>query len=149
MGRPTLSSRNAADHVFTRSVSSLRHRWSRRPASATPNLLVQTPLGLPLERGPALVPLGCVFRPAHGFRRPAGLGRIRQGLMLSQRQQCWPLGALMVGLAGRSSPIVLRAGAFDQPGRRLVGGLLMASDGDAGLSGARCAGAGVLCLVMA
>jgi len=61
----------------------------------------------------------------HRADRPALVGRIRQGLMLSNASML-PLGALMVGLAGPIVALVYERGAFDSQAAALVGGLLMA-----------------------
>jgi len=88
------------------------------------NLLVQTPLGL--LSNVLLVPLLPVFaRLTAPADRPALVGRIRQGLMLSNASML-PLGALMVGLAGPIVALVYERGAFDSQAAALVGGLLMA-----------------------
>jgi putative peptidoglycan lipid II flippase len=88
------------------------------------NLLVQTPLGL--LSNALLVPLLPVFaRLTAPADRPALVGRIRQGLMLSNASML-PLGALMVGLAGPIVALVYKRGAFDADAAVLVGALLMA-----------------------
>jgi putative peptidoglycan lipid II flippase len=88
------------------------------------NLLVQTPLGL--LSNALLVPLLPVYaRLTAPQDRPALVGRIRQGLMLSNASML-PLGALMVALAGPIVALVYERGAFDAGAAALVGGLLMA-----------------------
>jgi len=88
------------------------------------NLMVQTPLGL--LSNVLLVPLLPVFaRLTAPADRPALVGRIRQGLMLSNASML-PLGALMVGLAGPIVALIYQRGAFDSQAAALVGGLLMA-----------------------
>ena len=88
------------------------------------NLLVQTPLGL--LSNALLVPLLPVYaRLTARADRPELIGRIRQGLMLSNASML-PLGAVMVALAGPIVSLVYERGAFDQQAASLVGGLLMA-----------------------
>jgi putative peptidoglycan lipid II flippase len=88
------------------------------------NLLVQTPLGL--LSNALLVPLLPVYaRLTAPQDRPELVGRIRQGLMLSNASML-PLGALMVALAGPIVALVYERGAFDAGAAVLVGGLLMA-----------------------
>ena len=88
------------------------------------NLLVQTPLGLLSNM--LLVPLLPVYaRLTAPADRPELVGRIRQGLMLSNASML-PLGALMVALAGPIVALVYERGAFDAGAALLVGGLLMA-----------------------
>ena len=88
------------------------------------NLLVQTPLGL--LSNALLVPLLPVFaRLTAPQDRPELIGRIRQGLMLSNASML-PLGALMVGLAGPIVALIYERGAFNAGAAALVGGLLMA-----------------------
>jgi putative peptidoglycan lipid II flippase len=88
------------------------------------NLLVQTPLGL--LSNALLVPLLPVYaRLTAPQDRPELVGRIRQGLMLSNASML-PLGALMVALAGPIVALVYERGAFDSGAAVLVGGLLMA-----------------------
>ncbi|MEB3301699.1 MAG: murein biosynthesis integral membrane protein MurJ [Cyanobacteriota bacterium] len=88
------------------------------------NLLVQTPLGL--LSNSLLVPLLPVFaRLTAPDDRPQLIGRIRQGLMLSNASML-PLGALMVGLAGPIVALVYERGAFDHRAATLVTSLLVA-----------------------
>jgi putative peptidoglycan lipid II flippase len=88
------------------------------------NLLVQTPLGLLSNM--LLVPLLPVYaRLTAPQDRPELVGRIRQGLMLSNASML-PLGALMVALAGPIVALVYERGAFDAGAAVLVGSLLMA-----------------------
>ncbi len=88
------------------------------------NLLVQTPLGL--LSNALLVPLLPVFaRLTAPDDRPRLIGRIRQGLMLSNASML-PLGALMVGLAGPIVALVYERGAFDHRAATLVTSLLVA-----------------------
>lgn len=88
------------------------------------NLLVQTPLGL--LSNALLVPLLPVYaRLTAPQDRPELVGRIRQGLMLSNASML-PLGGLMVALAGPIVALVYERGAFDAGAAALVGGLLMA-----------------------
>ncbi|MBV2351987.1 murein biosynthesis integral membrane protein MurJ [Synechococcus sp. HK05] len=88
------------------------------------NLLVQTPLGL--LSNALLVPLLPVFaRLTAPADRPELIGRIRQGLMLSNASML-PLGALMVALAGPIVALIYERGAFNASAAALVGGLLMA-----------------------
>jgi putative peptidoglycan lipid II flippase len=88
------------------------------------NLLVQTPLGLLSNM--LLVPLLPVYaRLTAPGDRPELVGRIRQGLMLSNASML-PLGVLMVALAGPIVALVYERGAFDDSAAALVGGLLMA-----------------------
>ena len=88
------------------------------------NLLVQTPLGL--LSNALLVPLLPVFaRLTAPDDRPRLIGRIRQGLMLSNASML-PLGALMVGLAGPIVALVYERGAFDHRAATLVTALLVA-----------------------
>ncbi|MFM7640600.1 MAG: murein biosynthesis integral membrane protein MurJ [Cyanobium sp.] len=88
------------------------------------NLLVQTPLGL--LSNALLVPLLPVFaRLTAPEDRPQLIGRIRQGLMLSNASML-PLGALMVGLAGPIVALVYERGAFDHRAATLVTSLLVA-----------------------
>jgi putative peptidoglycan lipid II flippase len=88
------------------------------------NLLVQTPLGL--LSNALLVPLLPVYaRLTAPQDRPELVGRIRQGLMLSNASML-PLGALMVALAGPIVALVYERGAFDAGAAALVGGLLIA-----------------------
>jgi putative peptidoglycan lipid II flippase len=88
------------------------------------NLLVQTPLGL--LSNALLVPLLPVYaRLTAPQDRPELIGRIRQGLMLSNASML-PLGALMVGLAVPIVALIYERGAFDSSAAALVGQLLMA-----------------------
>ena len=88
------------------------------------NLLVQTPLGL--LSNALLVPLLPVFaRLTAPADRPALIGRIRQGLMLSSASML-PLGALFVALAGPIVALIYERGAFDHQAAAIVGSLLMA-----------------------
>ena len=88
------------------------------------NLLVQTPLGL--LSNALLVPLLPVYaRLTAPEDRPELIGRIRQGLMLSNASML-PLGALMVALAGPIVALIYERGAFNAGAAALVGGLLMA-----------------------
>ncbi len=88
------------------------------------NLLVQTPLGL--ISNALLVPLLPVLsRLTEPADRPALVGRIRQGLMLSNASML-PLGALMVGLAGPIVALIYKRGAFDAEAAQLVTSLLIA-----------------------
>jgi putative peptidoglycan lipid II flippase len=88
------------------------------------NLLVQTPLGL--LSNALLVPLLPVFaRLTAPSDRPELIGRIRQGLMLSNASML-PLGALMIALAGPIVALIYERGAFNAHAAALVGGLLMA-----------------------
>ncbi len=88
------------------------------------NLLVQTPLGL--LSNALLVPLLPVYaRLTAPEDRPELIGRIRQGLMLSNASML-PLGALMVGLAVPIVALIYERGAFDRSAADLVGQLLMA-----------------------
>ena len=88
------------------------------------NLLVQTPLGL--LSNALLVPLLPVFaRLTAPADRPALIGRIRQGLMLSNASML-PLGALFVALAAPIVAVIYERGAFDHQAAAIVGSLLMA-----------------------
>lgn len=96
MGPATLSSGMLQINVFVSLFFA-----SGIPAAAAglgyANLLVQTPLGL--LSNALLVPLLPVYaRLTAPQDRPELIGRIRQGLMLSNASML-PLGALMVGLA--------------------------------------------------
>ncbi len=88
------------------------------------NLLVQTPLGL--ISNALLVPLLPTFaRLTAPGDRPQLVGRIRQGLMLSNASML-PLGALMVALATPIVDLVYERGAFDAAAGDLVDNLLIA-----------------------
>ena len=88
------------------------------------NLLVQTPLGL--LSNALLVPLLPVYaRLTAPDDRPELIGRIRQGLMLSNASML-PLGALMVALALPIVALIYERGAFNAGAAELVGNLLMA-----------------------
>jgi putative peptidoglycan lipid II flippase len=88
------------------------------------NLLVQTPLGL--LSNALLVPLLPVYaRLTAPEDRPELIGRIRQGLMLSNASML-PLGAVMIGLAVPIVALIYERGAFDHRAADLVGRLLMA-----------------------
>ena len=124
MGPATLSSGMLQINVFVSLFFA-----SGIPAAAAglgyANLLVQTPLGL--LSNALLVPLLPVYaRLTAPEDRPELVGRIRQGLMLSNASML-PLGALMVALALPIVALIYERGAFN-----------------ARLSGPRCAGAGVL-----
>jgi len=123
MGPATLSSGMLQINVFVSLFFA-----SGMPAAAAglgyANLLVQTPLGLLSNM--LLVPLLPVYaRLTAPADRPELVGRIRQGLMLSNASML-PLGALMVALAGPIVALVYERGAFDAGAALLVGGLLMA-----------------------
>jgi putative peptidoglycan lipid II flippase len=123
MGPATLSSGMLQINVFVSLFFA-----SGIPAAAAglgyANLLVQTPLGL--LSNALLVPLLPVYaRLTAPQDRPELIGRIRQGLMLSNASML-PLGALMVGLALPIVALIYERGAFDAGAAELVGTLLMA-----------------------
>jgi putative peptidoglycan lipid II flippase len=123
MGPATLSSGMLQINVFVSLFFA-----SGIPAAAAglgyANLLVQTPLGL--ISNALLVPLLPVYaRLTAPEDRPELIGRIRQGLMLSNASML-PLGALMVGLAVPLVALIYERGAFDGGAADLVGKLLMA-----------------------
>ena len=123
MGPATLSSGMLQINVFVSLFFA-----SGIPAAAAglgyANLLVQTPLGL--LSNALLVPLLPVYaRLTAPEDRPELIGRIRQGLMLSNASML-PLGALMVGLAVPIVALIYERGAFDTAAADLVGRLLMA-----------------------
>ena len=123
MGPATLSSGMLQINVFVSLFFA-----SGMPAAAAglgyANLLVQTPLGL--LSNVLLVPLLPVFaRLTAPEDRPELIGRIRQGLMLSNATML-PLGALMVALAVPIVALIYQRGAFDRSAADLVGQLLMA-----------------------
>jgi putative peptidoglycan lipid II flippase len=87
-------------------------------------LLVQTPLGL--LSNALLVPLLPVYaRLTAPEDRPQLIARLRQGLMLANASM-FPLGALMIGLAGPIVALVYERGAFDHRAATLVASLLVA-----------------------
>ncbi|GDX72819.1 murein biosynthesis integral membrane protein MurJ [Cyanobium sp.] len=123
MGPATLSSGMLQINVFVSLFFA-----SGMPAAAAglgyANLLVQTPLGL--LSNALLVPLLPVYaRLTAPQDRPELIGRIRQGLMLSNASML-PLGALMVGLAVPIVALIYERGAFNADAADLVGQLLMA-----------------------
>ncbi|MFO7630502.1 MAG: murein biosynthesis integral membrane protein MurJ [Prochlorococcaceae cyanobacterium] len=123
MGPATLSSGMLQINVFVSLFFA-----SGIPAAAAglgyANLLVQTPLGL--ISNALLVPLLPVYaRLTAPEDRPELIGRIRQGLMLSNASML-PLGALMVALAVPLVALIYERGAFDAGAANLVGKLLMA-----------------------
>ena len=123
MGPATLSSGMLQINVFVSLFFA-----SGIPAAAAglgyANLLVQTPLGL--LSNALLVPLLPVYaRLTAPADRPALIGRIRQGLMLSNASML-PLGALMVALALPIVALIYERGAFNAGAAALVGNLLMA-----------------------
>ena len=123
MGPATLSSGMLQINVFVSLFFA-----SGMPAAAAglgyANLLVQTPLGL--ISNALLVPLLPVYaRLTAPEDRPELIGRIRQGLMLSNASML-PLGALMVALAVPIVALIYQRGAFDRGAADLVGQLLMA-----------------------
>jgi putative peptidoglycan lipid II flippase len=123
MGPATLSSGMLQINVFVSLFFA-----SGIPAAAAglgyANLLVQTPLGL--LSNALLVPLLPVYaRLTAPEDRPELIGRIRQGLMLSNASML-PLGALMVGLAVPIVALIYERGAFNAGAAELVGNLLMA-----------------------
>jgi putative peptidoglycan lipid II flippase len=123
MGPATLSSGMLQINVFVSLFFA-----SGIPAAAAglgyANLLVQTPLGL--LSNALLVPLLPVYaRLTAPEDRPELIGRIRQGLMLSNASML-PLGALMVGLAVPIVALIYERGAFNAGAAELVGTLLMA-----------------------
>ena len=123
MGPATLSSGMLQINVFVSLFFA-----SGIPAAAAglgyANLLVQTPLGL--LSNALLVPLLPVYaRLTAPDDRPELVGRIRQGLMLSNASML-PLGALMVALALPIVALIYERGAFNAGAAELVGNLLMA-----------------------
>jgi putative peptidoglycan lipid II flippase len=123
MGPATLSSGMLQINVFVSLFFA-----SGLPAAAAglgyANLLVQTPLGL--LSNALLVPLLPVYaRLTAPEDRPELIGRIRQGLMLSNASML-PLGAVMIGLAVPIVALIYERGAFDHQAADLVGKLLMA-----------------------
>lgn len=123
MGPATLSSGMLQINVFVSLFFA-----SGIPAAAAglgyANLLVQTPLGL--LSNVLLVPLLPVYaRLTAPEDRPELVGRIRQGLMLSNASML-PLGALMVALALPIVALIYERGAFNASAAELVGNLLMA-----------------------
>ncbi|MEY3463995.1 MAG: Protein MurJ [Cyanobacteriota bacterium] len=123
MGPATLSSGMLQINVFVSLFFA-----SGTPAAAAglgyANLLVQTPLGL--LSNALLVPLLPVYaRLTAPEDRPELIGRIRQGLMLSNASML-PLGALMVALAVPLVALIYERGAFNADAADLVGQLLMA-----------------------
>ena len=123
MGPATLSSGMLQINVFVSLFFA-----SGIPAAAAglgyANLLVQTPLGL--LSNALLVPLLPVYaRLTAPDDRPELIGRIRQGLMLSNASML-PLGALMVALALPIVALIYERGAFNAGAAELVGNLLMA-----------------------
>ena len=123
MGPATLSSGMLQINVFVSLFFA-----SGMPAAAAglgyANLLVQTPLGL--LSNALLVPLLPVYaRLTAPEDRPELIGRIRQGLMLSNASML-PLGALMVALAVPLVALIYERGAFNADAADLVGQLLMA-----------------------
>lgn len=123
MGPATLSSGMLQINVFVSLFFA-----SGIPAAAAglgyANLLVQTPLGL--LSNALLVPLLPVYaRLTAPDDRPELVGRIRQGLMLSNASML-PLGALMVALALPIVALIYERGAFNAGAAKLVGNLLMA-----------------------
>ena len=120
MGPATLSSGMLQINVFVSLFFA-----SGIPAAAAglgyANLLVQTPLGL--LSNALLVPLLPVYaRLTAPEDRPELIGRIRQGLMLSNASML-PLGALMVGLAVPIVALIYERGAFNAGAAELVGTL--------------------------
>jgi putative peptidoglycan lipid II flippase len=123
MGPATLSSGMLQINVFVSLFFA-----SGLPAAAAglgyANLLVQTPLGL--LSNALLVPLLPVYaRLTAPADRPELIGRIRQGLMLSNASML-PLGAVMISLAVPIVALIYERGAFDDSAATLVGRLLMA-----------------------
>ena len=123
MGPATLSSGMLQINVFVSLFFA-----SGLPAAAAglgyANLLVQTPLGL--LSNALLVPLLPVYaRLTAPEDRPELIGRIRQGLMLSNASML-PLGAVMIALAVPIVALIYERGAFDASAADLVGRLLMA-----------------------
>jgi putative peptidoglycan lipid II flippase len=123
MGPATLSSGMLQINVFVSLFFA-----SGLPAAAAglgyANLLVQTPLGL--LSNALLVPLLPVYaRLTAPQDRPELIGRIRQGLMLSNASML-PLGAVMIALAVPIVALIYERGAFDASAADLVGRLLMA-----------------------
>jgi putative peptidoglycan lipid II flippase len=123
MGPATLSSGMLQINVFVSLFFA-----SGLPAAAAglgyANLLVQTPLGL--LSNALLVPLLPVYaRLTAPADRPELIGRIRQGLMLSNASML-PLGAVMISLAVPIVALIYERGAFDTAAADLVGRLLMA-----------------------
>ena len=123
MGPATLSSGMLQINVFVSLFFA-----SGIPAAAAglgyANLLVQTPLGL--LSNALLVPLLPVYaRLTAPEDRPELVGRIRQGLMLSNASML-PLGAVMVAMAVPIVALIYQRGAFDRSAADLVGNLLMA-----------------------
>ncbi|MFM8606030.1 MAG: murein biosynthesis integral membrane protein MurJ [Cyanobium sp.] len=123
MGPATLSSGMLQINVFVSLFFA-----SGLPAAAAglgyANLLVQTPLGL--LSNALLVPLLPVYaRLTAPEDRPELIGRIRQGLMLSNASML-PLGAVMIALAVPIVALIYERGAFDTAAADLVGHLLMA-----------------------
>ncbi|MFN9618089.1 MAG: murein biosynthesis integral membrane protein MurJ [Synechococcaceae cyanobacterium] len=123
MGPATLSSGMLQINVFVSLFFA-----SGLPAAAAglgyANLLVQTPLGL--LSNALLVPLLPVYaRLTAPQDRPELIGRIRQGLMLSNASML-PLGAVMIALAVPIVALIYERGAFDTQAADLVGKLLMA-----------------------
>ena len=123
MGPATLSSGMLQINVFVSLFFA-----SGLPAAAAglgyANLLVQTPLGL--LSNALLVPLLPVYaRLTAPEDRPELIGRIRQGLMLSNASML-PLGAVMIALAVPIVALIYERGAFDTQAADLVGKLLMA-----------------------
>jgi putative peptidoglycan lipid II flippase len=123
MGPATLSSGMLQINVFVSLFFA-----SGLPAAAAglgyANLLVQTPLGL--LSNALLVPLLPVYaRLTAPADRPELIGRIRQGLMLSNASML-PLGAVMIALAVPIVALIYERGAFDDSAATLVGHLLMA-----------------------
>jgi putative peptidoglycan lipid II flippase len=123
MGPATLSSGMLQINVFVSLFFA-----SGLPAAAAglgyANLLVQTPLGL--LSNALLVPLLPVYaRLTKPEERPELIGRIRQGLMLSNASML-PLGAVMIALAVPIVALIYERGAFDETAADLVGKLLMA-----------------------
>jgi hypothetical protein len=123
MGPATLSSGMLQINVFVSLFFA-----SGLPAAAAglgyANLLVQTPLGL--LSNALLVPLLPVYaRLTAPADRPELIGRIRQGLMLSNASML-PLGAVMIALAVPIVALIYERGAFDNSAADLVGKLLMA-----------------------
>jgi putative peptidoglycan lipid II flippase len=123
MGPATLSSGMLQINVFT-SLFFASGMVGAAAGLGYANLLVQTPLGL--ISNALLVPLLPVFsRLTAPADRSALVGRIRQGLMLSNASML-PLGALMVGLAGPIVALIYKRGAFDVGAAQLVTSLLIA-----------------------
>lgn len=107
MGPATLSSGMLQINVFT-SLFFASGMVGAAAGLGYANLLVQTPLGL--ISNALLVPMLPVFaRLTAPADRPALVGRIRQGLMLSNASML-PLGALMVGLAGPIVALIYKRG---------------------------------------